>query len=130
MYNICLKVEQKVDKPKAKNQKYVKCGTCYKRINRKHIKSHQRRHTGVRPHACDICTKAFFEKSELKGHMKRGHKILPPAKPEERSNSCDVCGQEFQAKQPVKLRTDTDERMCIRCFKVKWFTAVQPIKME
>ena len=103
----------------------VRCRICNKWISKKGLKSHEKRHSGVKPHSCDVCSKAFYEKRELKRHLIKVHKIMPPAKPEVRSNSCDVCGKTFKAKQAMKHRSDTDESMCIKCFKLKWFTAVR-----
>lgn len=31
---------------------------------------HERRHEGIKNHKCDICSKAFIEKQELKNHLK------------------------------------------------------------
>lgn len=41
-----------------------------------------RSHSGVKPHACTLCSKAFVERGNLKRHMKMNHPNAPmPAPP-------------------------------------------------
>ena len=52
-------------------RKKFKCSFCDKEFNQNgHRKEHERHHTGEKPFQCEVGTKSFYLKSDLKIHAK------------------------------------------------------------
>ena len=56
-------------------------------------------HSEVKPHRCDLCTKSFVKRAELKLHKLRHQGELACA--------CDKCGKGFASPQNLKLHKTT-----------------------
>uniref|UniRef100_A0AAZ3RGU1 Wilms tumor protein homolog n=1 Tax=Oncorhynchus tshawytscha TaxID=74940 RepID=A0AAZ3RGU1_ONCTS len=78
-----------------------------------HLKKHQQRHTGKKPHCCSDCGKRFKSSSELKNHQ-RVHTGEKPY-------SCNQCGKSFTHSSNLKThqRTHTRDKpySCEQCGK-------------
>lgn len=59
------------------------CGTCGKMLKTKQtLTAHEREHAGIRPFACNVCSKNFSDNAALKQHKRLVHKVAGPnAKP-------------------------------------------------
>ncbi|CAL1530490.1 unnamed protein product, partial [Lymnaea stagnalis] len=53
-----------------------KCSVCCKAFTcSSHMRSHEKLHSGEKPHRCDICGSKFTKRSSLKKHLKRTHSV-------------------------------------------------------
>ncbi|XP_030752753.1 zinc finger protein 596-like [Sitophilus oryzae] len=69
---------------------YVSCDICGKRIHRDRIRSHEKLHKGVKPYICEICDRKYTDKKRLREHMNLTHK-----KTGEQGFVCRECGSSF-----------------------------------
>lgn len=53
-----------------------------------HLKTHMNRHDGIRPFACQLCVKSFFDKTTLREHIKSVHLNL-------KAYACRICSRTF-----------------------------------
>lgn len=96
------------------------CAACGKTFNcRSRLKTHEVIHSGVKPHRCDLCPKAYMRTNDLEHHKKMAHLEggAEPARPS--SLLCDLCGKEFRCRSQLAIhyQTHTGERphLCDIC---------------
>ena len=58
------------------------------------LKAHINTHTGFKPYCCQVCMRAFAQKSNLNYHMKSAHNPNRPFK-------CDSCEKSFKTKEEL-----------------------------
>uniref|UniRef100_A0A3Q3JI75 C2H2-type domain-containing protein n=1 Tax=Monopterus albus TaxID=43700 RepID=A0A3Q3JI75_MONAL len=86
---------------------------------RSRLKTHEVIHSGVKPHRCDLCPKAYMRTNDLEHHKKIVH--VEGATEPQRPNSllCDFCGKEFKCRSQLSIhyQTHTGERphLCDIC---------------
>lgn len=65
------------------------CTICNRRFSHSHhLKTHMNRHDGIRPFACQLCVKSFFDKTTLREHIKSVHLNL-------KAYACRICLRTF-----------------------------------
>ncbi|KAE8297652.1 Zinc finger protein 219 [Larimichthys crocea] len=70
------------------------CSYCGKSLRDPHsLKSHERLHTGERPHRCPVCEKGYTWATKLRRHMKLSHLM-------EKLYSCH-CGASYTVRQSL-----------------------------
>ena len=74
------------------------CSFCYKIVNKKKIKQHQKTHTGEKPYQCEFCNKSFSRSDKLSAHRK-GHA-------DDDSYTC-FCGMSFSRVDRMRLHACT-----------------------
>ncbi|XP_034428311.1 zinc finger protein 70-like [Hippoglossus hippoglossus] len=96
------------------------CAVCGKTFNcRSRLKAHEVVHSGVKPHHCDLCPKAYMRTNDLEHHKKSVHVqgSFEPQRPS--SLLCDLCGKEFKCRSQlvIHFQTHTGERphLCDIC---------------
>jgi KRAB domain-containing zinc finger protein len=85
----------------------MKCQQCNKMILVSRMKTHLKVHSGVKPHLCELCGRAFVFKSSLNSHIRINHG--KEAKP----FMCSTCGYTCRRKQLLDNheRIHTNERV-------------------
>lgn len=79
-----------------KEQRF-QCTKCDRRFAHKHnLKTHMNRHEGVRPYACIICPKTFYDSSTLNVHTKSVHS-------NSNSYECNICSKTFNRNGNLKI---------------------------
>lgn len=107
------------------------CAACGKTFGcRSRLRSHELIHSGVKPHRCPRCPKAYMRSSDLEHHQRvvhgeggeRGDGAPPtPPSPPPASSSllCHLCGREFRCRSQLAahLRGHSGERphLCDAC---------------
>lgn len=96
------------------------CAVCGKTFNcRSRLKTHEVIHSGVKPHRCDLCPKAYMRTNDLEHHKKIVHVDGGTEVPRPSSLLCDLCGKEFKCKSQlaVHYQMHTGERphLCDIC---------------
>lgn len=96
------------------------CAVCGKTFNCKsRLKTHEVIHSGVKPHRCDLCPKAYMRTNDLEHHKKIAH-VEGAAEPQQPSLLlCDFCGKEFKCRSQLAIhyQIHTGERphLCDIC---------------
>ncbi|XP_069368430.1 zinc finger protein ZFP2-like isoform X2 [Paralichthys olivaceus] len=96
------------------------CADCGKTFNcRSRLKAHEVVHSGVKPHRCDLCPKAYMRTNDLEHHKKSVH-VQGSQEPQRPSSLlCDLCGKEFKCRSQliIHFQTHTGERphLCDIC---------------
>ncbi|XP_060949877.1 endothelial zinc finger protein induced by tumor necrosis factor alpha-like [Limanda limanda] len=96
------------------------CAVCGKTFNcRSRLKAHEVVHSGVKPHRCDLCPKAYMRTNDLEHHKKSVHVPGAFEPPRPSSLLCDLCGKEFKCRSQlvIHFQTHTGERphLCDTC---------------
>ena len=55
-----------IEKPETSSS--VSCSICGKLVSKNYLRKHMHLHSEVKPHRCDLCTKSFVKRAELKLH--------------------------------------------------------------
>lgn len=76
-------------------EKAAQCTICSKKFNHiRYLRTHMKRHEGIKKHQCPTCGWRFFESNTLKDHMET-HK---EASKRRYRFTCDYCGQKYISK--------------------------------
>ncbi|XP_024117531.1 zinc finger protein 436 [Oryzias melastigma] len=96
------------------------CAVCGKTFScRSRLQTHEVIHSGMKPHRCDLCPKAYMRTNDLEHHKKVVHSdtTSKPQKPS--SLLCHLCGKEFKCRSQlaVHFQTHSGERphLCDIC---------------
>ncbi|CAI9731188.1 uncharacterized protein LOC115217962 [Octopus vulgaris] len=76
-------------------EKAAQCKQCGKQFNHiRYLRTHMKRHEGIKKHECNLCGWRFFESNTLKDHLET-HKDVSKRK---YRFTCDYCGQKHISK--------------------------------
>ncbi|XP_037797485.1 zinc finger protein 76-like [Penaeus monodon] len=105
---------------------YPNCGKSYSSQN--HLKTHQRNHTGQRPHVCEVCKKCFTTGYALKSHLRTHTGEKPFQCPDEQCGKCFKTSGDLQK----HVRTHTGERpfKCEMCDKSFTTSNIRKVHMR
>ncbi|KAJ6644218.1 Zinc finger protein, partial [Pseudolycoriella hygida] len=79
-----------------KEQRF-QCTKCSRKFAHKHnLKTHMNRHNGIRPYACNVCTKTFYDSSTLNVHTKSVHS-------QTNEFACSICSKTFNRNGNLKI---------------------------
>ena len=99
------------------NAKVYKCKEpgCDAEFNFSHsLRLHHLKHTGARPHMCNVCGKTYLTNYHLKIHMTATHS-------EKKSFACKICDKTFSYSTSLKMHEAThkpsDRVKCSQCEK-------------
>ncbi|XP_050717937.1 zinc finger protein 76-like [Eriocheir sinensis] len=106
--------------------RFPNCDKSYSSVN--HLKTHQRNHTGQRPHICNMCKKRFTTGYALKSHIRTHTGEKPYQCPEERCGKCFKTSGDLQK----HVRTHTGERpfKCEICEKSFTTSNIRKVHMR
>ncbi|XP_077364436.1 zinc finger Y-chromosomal protein 1-like [Festucalex cinctus] len=96
------------------------CDVCGKTFRcRSALKTHEVIHLGVKPHRCDLCSKAYMRTNDLEHHKLTVHGDGGTRRRHSGSLLCHFCGKEmkFRSQLATHLLTHSDERphLCDIC---------------
>ena len=93
---IHLQAHENADKTGGVRSEACLCSQCGQKMSSARLlRIHTLRHTGVRPHQCELCDKSFFVATELNTHVSvvhRGQRFV-----------CDQCGHEANSRSALKV---------------------------
>lgn len=79
-----------------KEQRF-QCTKCDRRFAHNHnLKTHMNRHNAIRPYACKVCTKTFYDSSTLNVHTKSVHS-------DTNAYVCSICSKAFNRNGNLKI---------------------------
>nr|XP_026689824.1 sal-like protein 3 isoform X2 [Ciona intestinalis] len=105
------KLQQLVDQiDKGKELEKNECHICHRVLScQSALKLHYRTHTGERPYKCDLCSRAFTTRGNLRTHYSSVHRqqlrSSPPTNPSVMrgvSLQCPLCGSRFMDQQSMR----------------------------
>uniref|UniRef100_H2ZEI4 C2H2-type domain-containing protein n=1 Tax=Ciona savignyi TaxID=51511 RepID=H2ZEI4_CIOSA len=105
------KLQQLVDQiDKGKDLEKNECHICHRVLScQSALKLHYRTHTGERPYKCDLCSRAFTTRGNLRTHYSSVHRQQLRSSPPTNSSvvrgsslQCPLCGSRFMDQQSMR----------------------------